>query len=99
MVPGRRREVLTLSVSAVREASTALPAGTVTFVFTDIEGSTRLLKDLGRDRYGELLSQHHRLLLGAFAEAGGIEIDTKGDSFVLCFPQPGAAVAAAADVP
>ena len=98
MVPGRRREVPNLSVSAVREASAALPTGTVTFVFTDIEGSTRLLKDLGRDRYGELLSQHHRLLRAAFADAGGIEIDTKGDSFFVVFRDPTPAVIAAANV-
>jgi class 3 adenylate cyclase/tetratricopeptide (TPR) repeat protein len=67
-------------------------------VFTDIEGSTRLLKGLGRDRYGDLLSQHHRLLRAAFAEAGGIEIDTKGDSFFVVFREPGAAVVAAANV-
>jgi class 3 adenylate cyclase/tetratricopeptide (TPR) repeat protein len=72
-----------------------LPTGTVTLVFTDIEGSTRLLRELGRDRYGELLSQHHRLLRAAFAEAGGIEIDTKGDSFFVVFREPGAAVMAA----
>jgi class 3 adenylate cyclase/tetratricopeptide (TPR) repeat protein len=75
-----------------------LPTGTVTFVFTDIEGSTRLLRELGRDRYGELLSQHHRLLRAAFADAGGIEIDTKGDSFFVVFREPGAAVEAAGNV-
>jgi class 3 adenylate cyclase/tetratricopeptide (TPR) repeat protein len=69
----------------------------VTFVFTDIEGSTRLLKNLGRDRYGELLSQHHRLLRAAFADAGGIEIDAKGDSFFVVFREPGDAVVAAAN--
>jgi class 3 adenylate cyclase/tetratricopeptide (TPR) repeat protein len=69
----------------------------VTFVFTDIEGSTRLLKNLGRDRYGELLSQHHRLLRAAFADTGGIEIDAKGDSFFVVFREPGDAVVAAAN--
>ncbi|HYX89057.1 MAG TPA: AAA family ATPase [Gaiellaceae bacterium] len=84
-----------LSVSAVSEASAALPTGTVTFLFSDIEGSTRLLKTLGRDRYGELLAVHNRLLRRAFAEAGGVEIDTKGDSFFAAFGSAGAAVAAA----
>jgi len=71
-----------------------LPTGTVTFLFTDIEGSTRLLKALGRDRYGEVLGTHNRLLRKAFSEAGGIEIDTKGDSFFVVFRSAGAAIAA-----
>src|SRR3954449_4225648 len=80
------------SRTAVREASTALPTGTVTFLFTDIEGSTRLLKRLGRDRYGEVLATHNRLLRNAFSEGGGIEIDTKGDSFFVVFRSAGAAI-------
>ncbi len=84
-----------MSVPAIREASTGLPTGTVTFLFTDIEGSTRLLKSLGRDRYGELLSTHNKLLRTAFTEGGGIEIDTKGDSFFVVFGSAGAGVAAA----
>jgi len=72
-----------------------LPTGTVTFLFTDIEGSTRLLRKLGRDRYGEVLGTHNRLLRATFTEAGGIEIDTKGDSFFVVFRSAGAAVAAA----
>jgi class 3 adenylate cyclase/DNA-binding CsgD family transcriptional regulator len=67
----------------------------VTFLFSDIEGSTKLLKGLGRDRYGEVLAAHNRLLRTAFAEAGGVEIDTKGDSFFAAFGSGGAAVAAA----
>jgi class 3 adenylate cyclase/DNA-binding CsgD family transcriptional regulator len=84
-----------MSVPAIREASTGLPTGTVTFLFTDIEGSTRLLKKLGRDRYGDVLSAHNKLLRKAFSEAGGIEIDTKGDSFFVVFRSAGAGVAAA----
>ena len=72
-----------------------MPTGTVTFLFTDIEGSTRLLRKLGRDRYGEVLGTHNRLLRAAFTEAGGIEIETKGDSFFVVFRSAGAAVAAA----
>jgi YVTN family beta-propeller protein len=74
-----------------------LPVGTVTFLFTDIEGSTRLLKQL-RDRYGEALAEHQRILRDAFVEHGGHEIDTQGDSFFVAFRRAkdaiGAAVAA-----
>jgi class 3 adenylate cyclase len=65
-----------------------LPIGTVTFLFTDIEGSTQLLK-LPRDRYGEALEDHQRILRVAFAEHGGHEIDTQGDSFFIasCVPR------------
>src|SRR5205823_1440341 len=66
-----------------------------TFLFTDIEGSTRLLKSLGRDRYGDVLSAHNKLLRKAFTDAGGIEIDTKGDSFFVVFRSAGAGVTAA----
>jgi len=51
----------------------SLPTGTVTFLFTDIEGSTRLLQDLG-DRYASLIADHHRLLCSAFREHGGTEV-------------------------
>jgi YVTN family beta-propeller protein len=61
-----------------------LPSGTVTFLFTDIEGSTRLLKQL-RDRYGEVLAEHRRILRAAFEEHGGQEIDTQGDAFFVAF--------------
>jgi alpha-glucoside transport system substrate-binding protein len=77
-------------VSSVRE----LPVGTVTFLFTDIEGSTQLLKQL-RDRYGEALEEHQRILREAFAEHGGHEIDTQGDSFFVAFRRANDAVAAA----
>src|SRR6266545_2134254 len=63
---------------------TELPSGTVTFLFTDIEGSTLLIKQL-RDRYGDALADQQRILRGAFDEFGGREIDTQG--FVLrCLP-------------
>jgi predicted ATPase/class 3 adenylate cyclase len=75
----------------------ALPTGTVTFLFTDIEGSTRLLHSLGPEAYGEALAEHRRLLRDAFAAHGGIEIDTQGDAFFVAFPTaPGAAAAARA---
>jgi class 3 adenylate cyclase len=54
---------------------TELPTGTVTFLFTDIEGSTRLLDELG-DRYAEVLAEHHRVMRGAFEAYGGVEVDT-----------------------
>jgi branched-chain amino acid transport system substrate-binding protein len=73
-----------------------LPAGTVTFLFTDMEGSTRLLSSLGRERYGEVLAEHHRLLRDAFAAHGGIEVDTQGDAFFVAFRTAADAVAAAA---
>ena len=71
-----------------------LPIGTVTFLFTDIEGSTQLLKQL-RDRYGDLLGDHQRILRRAFADHGGYEIDTQGDSFFVAFRRAKDAVSAA----
>ena len=68
--------------------------GTVTFLFTDIEGSTELLKHLG-DRYADALADHRRLLREAFAERGGQEIDTQGDAFFYAFERARDAVAAA----
>jgi class 3 adenylate cyclase len=73
---------------------TALPSGTVTFVFSDIEGSTGLLKRLG-DRYAELIAQHRRLVRESFGEHGGVEIDMQGDSFFFAFARARDAVAAA----
>jgi class 3 adenylate cyclase/DNA-binding CsgD family transcriptional regulator len=72
----------------------ALPTGTVTMLFTDIEGSTRLLKQLG-ERYGELLADHRRLLREAFAGHDGHEIGTEGDSFFVTFARARDAVEAA----
>ena len=73
-----------------------LPAGRVTFLFTDIEGSTRLLRALG-ERYGEALSDHRRLLRACFVQHGGVEVDTQGDSFFVSFPDAVEALAAAED--
>ena len=73
---------------------TELPTGTVTFVFTDVEGSTRLLRQL-RERYGELLAEHRRLIREAFAAYDGHEIDTQGDAFFYAFPRAKDAVAGA----
>ena len=72
----------------------SLPAGRVTLLFTDIEGSTRLLRALG-DRYAEVVMDHRRLLRATFARHGGVEVDTQGDSFFIAFPDPREALAAA----
>jgi predicted ATPase/class 3 adenylate cyclase len=73
---------------------TDLPTGTLTFLFTDIEGSTRLLQSLG-DAWGRTLGDHHRLLRAAVAEHGGTEVSTEGDSFFVVFPTAASAIAAA----
>jgi class 3 adenylate cyclase len=75
-----------------------LPHGTVTFAFTDIEGSTGLLKRLGSSGYGEVLSVHRRLVRDAFTASDGVEIDTQGDAFFFAFPRARDAIAAAASV-
>ncbi len=69
--------------------------GTVTFLFSDIEGSTRLEQAIGTARYAALLEQHRTLLRGAWAEHGGEEQGTEGDSFFVTFGKATAAVAAA----
>ena len=71
-----------------------LPNGTVTLLFTDIEGSTRLVHELG-DAYADALAEHRRTLRAAFAAEGGIEVDTQGDSFFYVFRSAKRAVAAA----
>jgi class 3 adenylate cyclase len=76
--------------------SAALPTGTVTFVFTDIEGSTKLLQELG-DGYAEVSREHRRIVREAFGERDGTEIDTQGDSFFFSFPRARDAVAAAVE--
>jgi predicted ATPase len=74
-----------------------LPRGTVTFLFTDVEGSTRLLDELGPERYAEALAEHRRALRASFAANGGVEVDTQGDAFFVAFSEAPAALAAAAD--
>jgi class 3 adenylate cyclase len=63
-----------------------LPTGDVTFLFTDVEGSTRLLHELGEERYADELAAHRRTLREAFAAHEGVEVDTQGDSFFVAFP-------------
>jgi predicted ATPase len=72
-----------------------LPTGTVTFLFTDIEGSTRMLQALG-ESWQPVLEEHHRLMREAIRDAGGIDLRTEGDSFFAVFESPVAAVAASA---
>lgn len=78
------------NLSVVRD----LPAGNVTMLFTDIEGSTRLLEEQG-ERYYELLGEHHRLIRAAIALVGGHEVNTEGDAFFVAFESARNAVAAA----
>jgi class 3 adenylate cyclase len=73
-----------------------LPTGTVTFLFTDIEGSTQLLKQL-RARYGDVLAEHRRIVRAAAFEYGGAEVDNQGDSFLFAFRRADEAARAAID--
>jgi predicted ATPase/class 3 adenylate cyclase len=74
---------------------TDLPTGTVTFLFTDVEGSTRLLHDLGAEGYAEALAEHRRLIREACRTHDGVEVDTQGDAFFFAFPNAPGAIAAA----
>ena len=73
------------------------PHGTVTFLFTDIEGSTRVLSSIGPERYGELLGLHQELIRSAIGLHRGHVVDTQGDAFFVAFDRPRDAVAAAVD--
>ena len=73
-----------------------LPSGTVTFLFTDIEGSTRLVRDLG-EGYSDLLDLHHKLLRNVWAQHCGVEVLTEGDAFFVAFADASDALAAAVD--
>src|SRR5919197_2523068 len=72
-----------------------LPSGTVTFLFTDVEGSTKLLEEIGDEAYDEALAEHRRVVRTACATRGGVEVDTQGDAFFFAFSSaPGALEAA-----
>ena len=73
----------------------ALPTGVVTFLFTDIEGSTRLLRSLGRSRYGALLEEHTRLLREAFSSTDGVVFGTEGDALFVAFGSASEAIGGA----
>jgi predicted ATPase len=74
-----------------------LPSGTVTFLFTDVEGSTKLLHELGAEGYEQALVEHRRVLREAFAGNRGVEVDTQGDAFFVAFPTAPGALRAAAE--
>jgi predicted ATPase/class 3 adenylate cyclase len=75
-----------------------LPSGTVTLLFTDVEGSTRLLHSLGTEHYGEALAEHRRVIREACAAHDGVEVDTQGDAFFVAFPTAPGALAAAREM-
>ena len=73
-----------------------LPTGVVTLLFTDVEGSTKLLREIG-DAYAEALHEHRRVLRSAFAAHNGVEVDTQGDAFFVAFARASDAVGAVVD--
>jgi class 3 adenylate cyclase len=83
-----------VAVWRVGRAMFGLPRGTVTFLFTDVEGSTRLLSSLG-DGYADLLAAHQRVLRDAINSYGGCEVGTQGDAFFVAFARARDAMAAA----
>jgi predicted ATPase/class 3 adenylate cyclase len=72
-----------------------LPVGTVTFLFTDVEGSTRLLLEVGDERYARILAEHHRVCRYAWQAHRGVEISTEGDAFFVVFERASDALTAA----
>ncbi len=86
-----------VALGRILPAMPNLPSGTVTFLFSDIEGSTALLKQLGDDGYTRLLADHRRILRDSFSDREGHEIDTQGDAFFYSFPRARDAVAAAVE--
>jgi class 3 adenylate cyclase len=80
------------AVEAIQDMD--LPVGVVTLLFSDIEGSTRLLRALG-EAYGGILADHHRVLRKAWLAHRGVEVDTEGDAFFVAFTDPAQAMAAA----
>ncbi len=72
-----------------------LPTGTVTFHFTDVEGSTKLLHELGTEAYASALAEHRRVVRETCVEQNGVEVDTQGDAFFIAFPTAPAALDAA----
>lgn len=80
-------------VAQIQAGKLAIPTGTVTFLFTEIEDNPKMLKKMG-DRYIELLTEYHRILRGAFEGYGGREIENRGGSFFISFPRASEAIAA-----
>ena len=91
------RQILRQDPALARPKRGALPSGTVTLLFTDIEGSTELLHGLG-DAYAETLGEHRRVVREAFTTHGGVEVDTQGDAFFAAFARASDAVAAADEI-
>jgi predicted ATPase/class 3 adenylate cyclase len=75
-----------------------LPSGTVTFLFTDVEGSTKLLHDLGAEAYADELAGHRRVIRDACTRHDGVEVDTQGDAFFFAFPTAADALSAAGEM-
>jgi predicted ATPase len=75
-----------------------LPSGTVTFLFTDVEGSTKLLEEIGDEAYDLALAEHRSIVRAACAAYGGVEVDTQGDSFFFAFPSADEALASAVEM-
>ena len=76
---------------------TELPTGTVTFLFTDVEGSTRLLNQLGAQGYAGALAEQRTIVREACLARGGVEVDTQGDAFFFAFPTAPGALSAASE--
>src|SRR5205823_1401164 len=93
---GYRVRVASDPVHGLYGKAVSFPGGTVTFLFTDVEGSTRLLQELG-DGYGQVVADHRRILRDVFQKAGGHEVDTQGDAFFYSFTRAREAVVAAVD--
>jgi predicted ATPase/class 3 adenylate cyclase len=92
--PGPQHEPVQSASPPERSAPTTLPTGTVTFLFTDIEGSTRLIQQLGTERYSALLETHQAIVREALRSSEGVEIKTEGDSFFAVFRSAGGAISA-----
>jgi predicted ATPase/class 3 adenylate cyclase len=92
-VPNHPKQKIRRLTARPGSSTVELPTGTVTFLFTDIEGSTRLVQELGA-RYGDLLADHSQIIRGAIRSSGGTELGTEGDSFFAVFRDASAAVAA-----
>ena len=95
VVTGRIDGLVAAGDSSCRVTRLERPSGTVTFLFTDVEGSTRLLDELGAEDYSAALTEHRRLIREACAVEGGVEIDNQGDAFFFAFPTAPGALAAA----
>lgn len=100
LVSSRRQETggIDRLPGAAHALTPSLPTGTVTFVFTDIEGSTRLLQKLGGKRYGAELERHREQVRRAIAARGGVELGTEGDAFFIAFARASDALGAASEV-